>query len=265
MSKPESFPRSVPYRAPDANHHPLPAPATSGISKSQMILMASFCGLFLFAGLGVGLLAVRANAPRQDPPPDRGKDTTRTRLTERQDPLPPAHDPVKESQDTLSAPGLKDTEPAKDNPKVETPASLPQGGKVTSQPGTPVAIPDTVAEAIGALATAQLYQTYLNIGLLADSVEGEVYEKEEARRLLDTVAGLMTAVDQQLDRVSRQALKGDEKKAVEQARQVAASLRTQTRELTAYWDKGEKDNVTRFHQARQDSWTGIKSLLNIQE
>jgi hypothetical protein len=92
-----------------------------------------------------------------------------------------------------------------------------------------------------------------------------VYEKEEARKLLDTVSGLMTAVEQQLDRVGRQSLKADERKAVEQARLVTACLRTQSRELMDYWEKGDKERVTRFHQARQDAWTGIKNLLNIQE
>jgi hypothetical protein len=137
------------------------------------------------------------------------------------------------------------------------------GGKMTSQPGKPTNIPEAVAEALGGLTASHLYQTYLNIGLLADAVEGDVYNKEEAGKLLDTVAGLMTAVEQQLDRVGRQTLTAEEKKAVEQAQQIMGKLRTQCRELRAYWKDSDKDRVAKFHQARQDAWTGIKTLLNL--
>ena len=136
---------------------------------------------------------------------------------------------------------------------------------MTSQPGTPPAIPDTVSEAIGGLAASHLYQTYLNIGLLADSVEGEVYEKEEARRLLDTVAGLTSAVEQQLDRVGHQSLKDDEKKALNRPARSLPAFGHRCANCRNYWEEDDKDHVERFHKAREDSWKGIKALLNIDE
>lgn len=264
MSKQETISRAVPYRAPDANHHQ-PAPVRASSPTRQLLLMGGFCVLFLFAGLGVGLFAMKGNAPRQDQG-ERNKDNVPNPNQTRKS-GPEQDDTLSAGRDAPVVPTLaKDsTGQMRDVPRLEVPASGFQGGKMTSQPGTPPAVPEAVVEAIGGLAASHLYQTYLNIGLLADSVEGEVYEKDEARRLLDTVAGLTTAVEQQLDRVGRQTLKGDEKKALEQARLVTASLRTQMRELQSYWEKDDKDHVTRFHQARQDTWAGIKLLLNIQE
>ena len=34
-------------------------------------------------------------------------------------------------------------------------------------------------------------------------------------------------------------------------------------QLRAFWNDGEKDRVAKFHQARQDAWAGIKTLLNL--
>ncbi len=256
MAKQESFPRATPYRAPDANHHPV-SPAAPSSQRGMLLLMGGFCVLFLCAGLGIGLFFMKGNSPRQEPS-DRNKEANANPVRERDqkldDSLLAEREPLKDS-----------TGPIKEIPRGETPVGGLQGGKMTSQPGTPPAIPVAVVEALGGLTTSHLYQTYLNVGLLADAVDGEVYDKDEARGLLDTVAGLTTELEQQLDRVSRQTVKADEKKTLEQARQVTASLRTQMRELRSYWEKGDKDHVTRYYQARQDAWEGMKPLLGIQE
>jgi hypothetical protein len=217
-----------------------------------MLLMGGFCLLFLLAGLGVGLMVMRGSTPRQEQG-ERNRDTGVS--------LNQARKSGQEVDDSLPVPAA-----GKEAPRLGVPSSEAfQGGKMTSQPGTPPAIPEAVSEAIGGLAASHLYQTYLNVGLLADSVEGDVYEKEEARKLLDTIAGLTSAVEQQLDRVGRQTLKEDEKQALEQARQITANLRTQMRELRTYWEKDDKEHISRFHQARDESWKGIKALLNIDE
>jgi hypothetical protein len=261
MSKQDVYPRSTPFRPTEVNGRA--APSAQPFYRKQWVMMAGFCILFLGAGLTLGLLMTNRNSAKNNQPAD-------------EKPIAPALRPNVELEDSLQ---LVQREQSKGTtgqlqlPIPEAKEAAPKsegglpgmGGKMTSQPGNPVAIPETVVEALGGLTASHLYQTYLNIGLLADSVEGEVYEKDEARKLLDTVAGLMSAVEQQLDRLGRQTLKGDERKAVEQARLVTNSLRTQTRELMAYWEKNEKENVTRFHQARQDSWNSIKVLLNIQE
>src|SRR5438067_30523 len=85
----------------------------------------------------------------------------------------------------------------------------------------------------------------------------------DRRPVLATVPGMSTAAARQLDRVAAEPLGDDEKKALAQARRIGALLRTQTRELQGYWDTGAKEHATRFHQAREQTWAGIKSLLDI--
>jgi hypothetical protein len=259
MAKAEIYPRATPYRPTEVNGRAPHQPSM----RNQILLISGFCTLFLGLGLGIGLFVLNRPSRAEQSAPEKEKEPAEKPQRgqgELDDTLP-----VK-PRDTGAGTGpLQLPTPEKETKKAEGAGLSDLGGKMTSQPGNPVAIPEAVVEALGGLMASHLYQTYLNIGLLADSVEGEVYDKEEARKLLDTVAGLMTAVEQQLDRVGRQSLKAEERKAVEQARLVTASLRNQTRELMEYWDKGEKDHVARFHQARQDSWIGIKNLLNIQE
>lgn len=272
MSKPEIYPRSAPYRRPDGTAPAPAAPVAPASGMRQSLLMVGFCGLFLVAGLGIGLFAIGRTNRADAAPDDKVQHTDGARkpggLT-----APPVDDSLRLAGASSDPDSLPPVPPSsgKDSsaPRLQVPEQQPglplQGGKVTSQPGKPTAIPEAVVEALGGLTASHLYQTYLNVGLLADSVEGEVYEKDEARKLLDTVSGLMGEVERQLDRIGRQSLKDEEKKAVEQARSVMANLRTQVRELQNYWENGEKDHVTKFHQARKDAWSGIKDLLNIQE
>jgi hypothetical protein len=266
MSKQDPFPRSAPYRRPDGTA-PEPvavaAPPVQAPQGGQMWLMMGFCVLFLIGGLGLGLFVIgRTN--RSDAPGEKEANREkkgRITNTPSEDSLSLAGGAT--DKDALPSETGKDT-PA---PRLQIPdkpsGSTLGGGKMTSQPGKPTPTPEAVIEALGGLTAAQLYQTYLNIGLLADAVEGEVYEKDEARNLLDKVSGLMTEVERQLDRVAQPT--DEAKKYLDQARSVMAKLRSQSRELRSYWDTDEKDHVTKFHQARQDAWTGIKTLLGIEE
>ena len=104
----------------------------------------------------------------------------------------------------------------------------------------------------------------MNLGLLADAVEGEVYSVAEAKKLLDTVNDLVDTVDRQLTKVSAD-LKDEDEKTLERTKQLTALLRTQSRELRAHWQTNEKDNATRFHKAREEAWASLKTLLNIQD
>jgi hypothetical protein len=270
MSKHDGFQRSTPYRPADAAIAARATPVAPGVPVAQgrsPLWMVAFCALFLVAGLGIGLFAMsrtnRGEAKNQDKEENKDAWKKPTRITS-----PPLDDRLAKGLGEKDLPGVslpeKDSSAGRLQAPEKQPGSPLNGGKVTSQPGKPPVIPEAVSEALGGLTVSHLYQTYLNIGLLADAYENQVYEKEEAKDTLDTVSGLMSDVEKQLDRVARQT-KDDEKKFVDQARAVMASLRTQTRELQSYWDSGEKDHVTKFHQARKDSWNGIKELLNIQD
>jgi hypothetical protein len=119
--------------------------------------------------------------------------------------------------------------------------------------------------ALGTLTGAHLYQGYLNIGMLADGAEAEVYSPQQAKRLLGTVSALLDAADRQLARLPEEKLPEKEREPLKRARQIQALLRLQVKELRAYWDKGDKKHAESFHKARKEAWALLKDLLALDE
>ncbi len=91
-------------------------------------------------------------------------------------------------------------------------------------------------EAIGSLSAAHLFHTYLNIGLLADGVESEVYSTKEAEETLQSIDDMMAQVDGQLGDLNKVGLDADDRAALEQIKAVAVMLRLQARSFCKdYW------------------------------
>lgn len=255
MSGSKSYPRSLPFRAP-ASVTPAPAPTPPSVPiltplappaprRSPLVPLA-YCALFL-VGLAAGSVLLRALSPRSAAA--AGEKT--------------------QAEPSTAAPAATDDPVPAGGRAVGV--SHPLGG--APEPGAlvvPVAmpvptLPDAVIETLGNLTASHLYQTYLNVGLLADAVEGETYEVADATKMLATIEGLTAAVAEQLAQLARQDVDGEDSKLVEQARRITTLLQTQAKELKSYWQTNDKDHAARFHKARQEAWTGIKSLLNIKE
>jgi len=130
---------------------------------------------------------------------------------------------------------------------------------------------DNLLDAVGGLIGAHLHQGYLNIGLLADAQENDIYSPEDAKKVLTNVTSLLDNVDQQIARLTDAGLDDEDRKKLELARKVSAQLRTQAKELRAYWDTPDKDreakkeHETKYFKAREEAWSGIKELLEIKE
>src|SRR5437879_1798427 len=77
-------------------------------------------------------------------------------------------------------------------------------------------------ETVGLLAGLQLYQTYLNIGLLADAAAEDVYEPDEAMQLLGSVVGPLEKIEKQLEKVAALKLTKDDAAAVLRMKKLAA-------------------------------------------
>jgi hypothetical protein len=119
-------------------------------------------------------------------------------------------------------------------------------------------------ETLDSLVGVHLYQSYLNIGVLADATEGDVYTPAEANKLLDRVTALMDNVDRQLTRLE-EAGKIRDSKSLERGRRLAALLRAQAKELRQYWATDGEEHAKRYHNARAEAWAGITELLGIKE
>jgi len=180
--------------------------------------------------------------------------------------------PKKFENATLPLPPRADLAPI-EKPRNEPPTPVerpPQPVQAAPREAVPAAR-DRALEVVGGLTAGHLYQSYLNIGMLADAVENEVYTDVEAKKLLGTVTALMETVDLQLTRLNDTLDDAEDRKRLIQVRQLAGLLRTQAKELRGYWDVPAKDvelrrqHELKFHKARDEAWTGIKELLGIKE
>jgi hypothetical protein len=114
--------------------------------------------------------------------------------------------------------------------------------------------------ALGTLTSVNIEQASLNIGLLADGVEGEVYSVAAARKTLDKVSALLDTTDLQLEELPAKAFTVRDRKRITQARNVLRLLQVQTVELRAYWNEKDKDAADRFQKARAEAEKAIKEL-----
>ena len=118
-------------------------------------------------------------------------------------------------------------------------------------------------EAVGALTTAHCYQTYLNIGLLADGKTKGTYTEKDASKVLDSVLSLLNSVDRNLATVGKIDLDKQDRESLEQMRDLSALLRLQGKELQTYWDSGKDEDAAKYDNTRKDSWAAISKLTGL--
>ena len=141
-------------------------------------------------------------------------------------------------------------------------------GGASAQPPAPaktVAEENSVLlETVGMLAGVQLYQTYLNVGLLADAYAEDVYESAEATQLLGSVVGPLEKIEKQLDKVAALKLTKEDAAAVARMKKIAGLLRTQGKSLQLYWDTGLDDHNKKYEETRQAAWKELSDLLDLE-
>lgn len=118
-------------------------------------------------------------------------------------------------------------------------------------------------ETVGALTSAHCYQTYLNIGLIADGKAKGAYTVKDANQVLDSVLSLQSSIDRNLAAVAKLDLDKRDLESLDQMRDLSALLRQQGRELRAFWDGGKEEDAARYDDARKDSWAAIGRLTGI--
>jgi hypothetical protein len=141
-------------------------------------------------------------------------------------------------------------------------------GVTRAQPAAPaktVAEENSVLlETVGLLAGIQLYQTYLNVGLLADASAEGVYESGEATQLLGSVVGPLDKIEKQLEKVAALKLSKDDAAALTRMKKIAGLLRVQGKALQSYWDTGKEEHNKKYEDARQAAWKELSDLLALE-
>jgi hypothetical protein len=116
-------------------------------------------------------------------------------------------------------------------------------------------------ETVGTLTAAHAFQTYLNIGLIADGKAKGTYSDRDARKILDSVLRLQDSVDGKLAAVNKVELAKDDRASLEDMRTVSDLLRKQAKELEAYWESGKEADEQRYEEVRKDSWAALNRLM----
>jgi hypothetical protein len=167
---------------------------------------------------------------------------------------------------------------------VAAPAESPKSSKPAEAAATPASDPSTKSadpspaedaiaaaaasdanclETIGALAAAHYFQTYLNIGFVADGKNKGIYGDEDSRKLLQSVLSVVDSVDKQLESLGKRSMAKEDRKSLEQMRGISTMLRQQGRELQSYWDSGRDQDAARYESRRKDSYAAICKLMGI--
>jgi hypothetical protein len=118
-------------------------------------------------------------------------------------------------------------------------------------------------ETVGALTTAHCYQTYLNLGLLADGKAKGTYSDKDAYKVLDSVLSLLNSLDRKLAALAKFDLDKQDRQSLELMRDLAALLRQQGKELEIFWDSGKDEDAAKYESSRKDSWAAIGKLTGI--
>ncbi|HEY1859031.1 MAG TPA: hypothetical protein VGG61_01680, partial [Gemmataceae bacterium] len=165
------------------------------------------------------------------------------------------------AKDEASAPAnenSKGSEGAK-NAEEHKPAVAPAKGEAAKD------APERrqLLESLGALTAAHGYQTYLNIGFIADGKAKGTYTEKDAYKLLDSVLALVSSVDRKLAALDKIDLDREDRASLEQMRQLSSLLRKQAKDLQTFWDTGKDEDAAQYESVRKDSWTALSKLMGI--
>jgi len=216
---------------------PAPTPAPPFFSRWQLVLIGC-TGAAVLAGVVWLVLHVKNVLPIKQTEPSTEK---RNGGPSGEELPPPRREPTEQ-------------DPSSEEGKDQAP---PKGADENPPPGKEA---PTFRYALGTVTGISIRQAYLNVGLLADGVEVELYTVADATKVLDRVTSDLATVDRQLEQLTDKAFDEDDRVVVALARKILGLLRTQAKELRAYWADNSKD-AERFQKAREESRAAIEELL----
>lgn len=232
----KKYPQAAPFRAPEEI-----AAQCERWRRRSYWLIATVISVSVLGITSVGILIKTARAT----PPLAPSAADPMTVFERNTSIPEITQPkLKPSLVSITPPTL---------PKKVT---VPQAGNVKRDSQR-----DRLLEAMGNLSAAHLFQSYLNIGLLADGVESDAYSPKEAEDTLHSIHEIMDQVTSQLDLVAKLDLEGEDLAAIEQIKTATVLLRVQAKCLENYWTTGESKNAEEYHEARKAAWKGLSKIL----
>ncbi len=282
-----SYMRSLPFRSPDdlaaqterlKNYSEKLAQQSAQLWRwTYGLAAAGFAVLVLVVAAVVIFLNQGRSAPPAAAPPAPVADAAPANAPKNVTELAPSKEkketpPVSPKVEPAPAPAKVDSppapEPAPPSPPavVKKPLPAPKETKSPAKSGATItaAQKESFLEALGGLSAAHLYQSYLNIGLLADGVDAKAYTLDEAKGTLAAILNFMDLVEAKLTKLDRAALDADDQEALDRIKTATDLLRVQATALLAYWNAGTKEKADDYHQARKAASAGLNKVLGLE-
>jgi hypothetical protein len=218
-----------------------------GLSRRALVIIAI---LGTATGSGVFLLANTGSDKNGSPPVDE------VAKADDQAPKPGDRSSVGEAPEPDAENKANDGQKAADAPKAPAAPTKGEAAKGAEERRQ-------LLETLGALTSAHGYQTYLNIGLIADGRAKGTYTEKDAYKVLDSVLALLNSVDRKLAALDKIDLDKEDRASLEQMRLLSDLLRKQGKELQTYWDTGRDEDAAQYESVRKDSWAALSKLMGI--
>lgn len=156
-----------------------------------------------------------------------------------------------------------------DAKKPKSPPRRGQAMPITAAPGLETAERERFLQVIGNLTGAQLYQSYLNIGFLADGVNAQTYQKEDTLKLLEAVNTALANMDRQMVNLAQASITAEDKKQLARIQQAIALLQTQSHELQSLCQTPDPaplkpEQLASYQKARREAWRNLAELLSLE-
>jgi len=185
------------------------------------------------------------------------------------DSQPPAKaaEPQKAIEEGKSADPTKPADQGKAADKPAEPARAAETSKA-AESGKPPEKPNdrrALLGTVGTLTASHCYQTYLNIGLVADAKARGTYSEKDAYRILESVLSLLDTVDRKLADLTKFELEASDRESLEQMRKLSRLLQDQGKALATSWDTGRPEDTGKYESVRKDSWAAISKLLGLEK
>ncbi len=142
-------------------------------------------------------------------------------------------------------------------------AALPPAKPAQSASRPEPANRDATLEAMGGLSAANLYQSYLAVGLLADGVQHKAFTVDGAANTLKIIGNCLTLVESKLAALDRRNLDPDDIASLQQIETVTALMRIQTQALDTYWKTGKAAHGEAYQRSRRATWAALSKVLGL--
>ena len=123
---------------------------------------------------------------------------------------------------------------------------------------------ETCMEALGAVHSANLFNTYTAIGAVADGFSRDTYTKDDVRDLMATQTAFIDVLSKSLTTVDADVgTTSPDRKTIAKLQEIYRLLKSEAMSLRAYSQSKKKSDLAAYDDSRARAWVEIEALLGL--